>query len=84
MTKYSELELPALIDQLIRHTEEYTRMVSYKVFSVEEFSRCKQALAEIHTAIKEKSEQNGKPINNILPNFPDSEQGPGYSPNRSR
>jgi hypothetical protein len=84
MSKYSELELPALIDLLIRHTGEYTRMVSYKVFSVEEFSRCKQVLAEIHTAIKEKSEREGKPINNILPNFPDFDTHPGSSRERSR
>ena len=52
MSKYNDLELPALMDLLVKHTEEYTKMVTYKVFSVEEFTQCKQRLKEIHDAIK--------------------------------
>lgn len=75
MANYNNLEIPALMELLIKHTREYTRMISNRVFSVEEFSQCKQTLAEIHTAIKEKSERNGKPFVNIMPNFPNR-----YSP----
>jgi hypothetical protein len=70
MSKYSDLEIPALMDLLIKYTEDYTRMVTYRVFSVEEFSQCKQALADIHTAIREKTSMKGKQNVNILPNHP--------------
>ena len=75
MSKYSDLELPALMDLLIKYTEEYTRMVSYRVFSVEEFSQCKQALLDIHAAIKEKTSKNGKQNLNILSNHPNNLPG---------
>jgi len=39
---------------------------------VEEFTQCKQQLAEIHAAIKEKSKEEGFPMEYILPNFPEN------------
>jgi hypothetical protein len=70
MTLYADLELYQLIDLLIIHTDEYTEMLSSRVFSVEDFTQCKQKLAEIHAAIKQKSIDEGLPMDNIMPNFP--------------
>lgn len=84
MSTYRDLELVTLMDLLIRHTVEYTKMVSYKVFSVEEFSHCKQNLAEIHSAIKEKISNEGKPTHNILPNYPENFDGVNCNPSSNQ
>ena len=85
MSKYNDLELPALMDMLIKYTEDYTRMVTYRVFSVEEFSQCKQTLSEIHKAIKAKTMGKGKQDANNLQKFTDpshgSHDGPSAGPN---
>ena len=70
MSNYTDLDLQALVDLLVIHTDEYNRIVSSPVLRVEEFTQCKQKLAELHAAIKEKSKEEGYPMEFILPNFP--------------
>ncbi len=72
MSRYIDLELSTLMDLLVKHTEEYTKMVTYKVFSVEEFSHCKQQLGEIQAAIKEKNPYEGRPQDKVSPKTTDS------------
>jgi hypothetical protein len=57
---------------LVAYVKEYDRMLSSKVFTGEEFTQCKQTLAELHSAIIEKAEEEGCPVENIFPNFPTS------------
>ena len=82
MSKYIDLEMPALMDLLVRYTEEYTKMTSYQAFSVEEFTHCKQQLAEIQAAIREKKAMNKEGVYKNIPNYSDSSKNPGSSPNR--
>jgi hypothetical protein len=70
MSEYIKLELQSLVDELVENIKEYDRMLSSKVFTEEEFTQCKQKLAEIHAAIKAKGEAAGYPMNNIFPSFP--------------
>ena len=51
MSNYADFDLPYLLDLLVKHTKEYTKMLSYSNYTVEEFSQCKQTLAEIQAAI---------------------------------
>lgn len=71
--KYIELELQTLIDTLVERIREYDHMLSTRVFSEEEFTQCKQALAELHAAIKSKAEAQGYSMKNVFPNFPGNE-----------
>ena len=71
MPKYIDLDIQSLVDLLVIHTTEYNKMLSSGFFSVEEFTQCKQQLAEIHAAIKENSKKEGYSIEFILPNFPE-------------
>jgi len=82
VTNYENLDLQALVDLLVIHTKDYDRMLSSGVFRVEEFTQCKQQLAEIHSAIKEKGKKEGDPMENILPSFP--ENFPRYRINNRR
>ena len=68
--KYIDLDLQVLVDLLVIHSKEYDRIVSSPILRVEEFTQCKQQLAEIHAAIKEKSREEGIRMEFILPNFP--------------
>lgn len=70
MPEYIHLELQALVDLLVEHIKEYDRMLSSKVFTEEEFTQCKQKLAELHAAIKEKGQEAGYSMENIFPSFP--------------
>ena len=70
MIKYIELDLQTLVDLLVERIKEYDQMLSTRVFSEEEFTQCKQTLAELHAAIKEKAEQQGYSMKNIFPSFP--------------
>jgi len=76
MLQYIDLGLPSLMDLLVKHTAEYTRMLTYGSHSVEEFSQCKQTLAELQQTIKQKLEEGGYLLNNIIPDFPDYLFGP--------
>ena len=70
MSQYMNLELQTLIDLLVTRITEYDTMLSTKVFSEEEFTQCKQILAELHAAIKQKSEEEGYSMEKVLPSFP--------------
>ena len=72
MSQYIDLNIETLIDLLVARIKEYDNMLSTKVFTEEEFTQCKQTLAELHAEVKEKAEQEGRPIKNIFPNFPDN------------
>ena len=70
MSQYKDLDLQTLVDVLVAYIKEYDKMLSSKVFTEEEFTQCKQKLAEIHAAIKEKGTQAGYSMENIYPSFP--------------
>ena len=70
MEQYIDMDLQTLVDLLVERIKEYDRMLSTRVFSEEEFTRCKQILAELHAAIKEKAEALGYSMKNVFPNFP--------------
>ena len=70
MVQYIHLDLKSLVEILIVYVKEYDKMLSTKVFTGEEFTQCKQTLAELHSAIIEKAEQEGCPVDNIFPDFP--------------
>ena len=71
MSQYHDLDLQSLVDVLVAYIGEYDKMLSSKVFTEEEFTQCKQKLAEIHAAIKEKGMEAGYSMENIFPSFPD-------------
>jgi len=54
MNSYSVLGLHDLLDLLVKHTSEYTKMLSHAILPVEEFAQCKQTLAELQDAIEAK------------------------------
>jgi len=64
--KYIDLDLPVLMDLLVKHTNEYTRMLSHNIYSWEEFAQCKKTLREIQQAAKLKIEQGGYLMNNVI------------------
>ena len=74
MSQFHDLDLQSLVDVLVAYIGEYDRMLSSKVFTEEEFTQCKQKLAEIHAAIKEKGTQAGYSMENIFPSYPDEFQ----------
>ena len=70
MNPYNDLDLQTLVDLLIERIKEYDQMLSTRVFSEEEFTQCKQTLAELHSAIKIKAELLGYSMKNIFPSYP--------------
>ena len=82
VTNYEDLDLQALVDLLVIHTNDYDRILSSGIFRVEEFTQCRQQLAEIHAAIKEKGKKEGDPMEYILPSFP--KKFPRYRINNRR
>jgi len=72
MNQYMNLDLQGLVDLLVIHTREYNRIISSGMIGVEEFTQCKQKLAEIHEAIKEIRKIEGDPMEYISPNFPEN------------
>jgi hypothetical protein len=72
-SKYIEKDLQTLIDLLVDRIKDYDQMLSTRVFSEEEFTQCKQTLAELHAAIKEKAEALGYSMKNIFPSYPSNE-----------
>jgi hypothetical protein len=54
------------MDLLVKHTNEYTRMLSQNIYSWEEFAQCKRTLIEIQQAAKLKIEQGGYLMNNVI------------------
>lgn len=71
MLQYTDLDLHVLMDLLVKHTNEYTHMLTFSSYTVEEFAQCKRTLAEIQQAIKLKIEEEGYLLNNVTPNVPD-------------
>ena len=71
MSQYIGLDLQSLIDLLIVYIAEYDKMLSSKVFTEEEFTQCRQKLAELHVEIKERGQELGYTMDNILPSFPE-------------
>ena len=67
MPNYTDLDLQSLIDLLVKHTGDYTKMLTYGTYPVEEFAQCKQALAEIHAAIELIQAQETHQIKLIVP-----------------
>jgi hypothetical protein len=59
MIKYIDLDLPVLVDLLVKHSNEYTNMLFPNTYHGEKFAECKWTLAEIQqaTKIKIKMEQ---------------------------
>ena len=80
MLQYIDLDLHVLMDLLVKHTNEYTHMLTYSSYSVEEFAQCKRTLAEIQQAIKLKIEQGSYLVNNPVPNVPDYIVNPPNNP----
>ena len=80
MSQYIDLDLQTLVDLLVTRIQEYDGMLSTRVFSEEEFTQCKQTLAELHAAIKDKAEEMGYSMKNIFPSYPD--QNPQYKVSR--
>ena len=72
------------MDLLVKHTAEYTRMLTYSSHTVEEFAQCKQTLAELQQAAKVKIEQSGYLMNNIIPDFPDYIINLPHNPNQEQ
>ena len=70
MTPFNDLDLQTLVDLLIERIKEYDKMLSTRVFSEEEYTQCKQTLAELHAAIKKNAELQGFSMKNIFPSFP--------------
>ena len=54
MPNFTDLELPILLDLLVKHTSKYTKMLSSHTSTVDEISDCKEILKEIHAAIEVK------------------------------
>ena len=50
MTDNSDLELHDLLDLVVKHNSEYTRMLLQGILTAEEFAQCKQTLAELQNA----------------------------------
>ena len=71
MDHNEDLEFQSLIDLLIVYIHEYDKMLASKVYTVDEFTHCRQKLAELHTQIKAKGEQLGYSMDRILPSFPE-------------
>jgi hypothetical protein len=80
MLQYIDLDLHALMDLLVKHTHEYTHMLTLSSYTVEEFAQCKRTLSEIQQAIKLKIEQGGYLVNNPVPNAPDYIINPTNNP----
>lgn len=80
MLQYIDLDLPVLMDLLVKHTNEYTNMLTFSSYTVEEFAQCKRTLAEIQQAIKIKIEQEGYLLNSVVPNISDYTVNPGEKP----
>ena len=52
MPDYADLDMQTLLDLLIKHTTEYTKMLTSRTSAVEEIARCKKNLKIIHLAIE--------------------------------
>ena len=65
MPNYADLDLQTLIDLLVKHTNEHTKLFPFSSYRVEEFTQCKQVLEKIQDAIKLKSGKGIYSLTNI-------------------
>ena len=82
MPQYIGLELQTLLDLLVKRTNEYGEMIRNGNHNGEEFTQCRQVLAELQQAIKLNLEACGIKIKNLIPDFPEyifNEQESSYS-----
>ena len=52
MSKYIDLELPILLDLLELHTTHYGKLISEGHYGGDEFTECREIIAEIQEAIQ--------------------------------
>jgi len=72
MLHYTELELQTLLDLLVEHTNEYSKMRTFSACTVEEIAQRKQSLWELQVTIKLKIAQAGYTTTDyIIPDLPD-------------
>ncbi len=71
MPQYIGLDLQILLDLLVKQTNEYGEMSRKGNYTGEEFTQCRQILAELQQAIKLKLESSGKKMKNLIPDFPE-------------
>lgn len=67
MVNYTDLDMQSLLDLLVKHTSEYTKMLSSRISTVEEITRCKENLKNIHAAIELKHDEETCKLITILP-----------------
>jgi hypothetical protein len=87
MPHYISLELQTLLDLLVKQTNEYGEMCRNDNYSAEEFTQCRQILAELQQAIKLRLETSGKKMKNLIPDFPEyifnQQENPESTENKS-
>ena len=71
MIKYIDFDLQVLLDLLVKHTNEYTKMLFTGCRSGEKFAECKRTLTEIQQAAKLKIEKGGYLSKKIFPDLPE-------------
>ena len=71
MPDYSDMDMQTLMDLLVKHTDEYTKMRTFSTYTVEEIAQRKQSLWELQMVIKTKTEQAGATPDYIIPGLPD-------------
>ena len=71
MPQYIGLEMQTLLDLLVKQTNEYGAMCRKGNYTGEEFTQCRQILAELQQAIKLELEACGKKMKNLIPDFPE-------------
>jgi hypothetical protein len=55
MTEYIDLDLSTLMDMLSKETSAYTRLLTEKQGTEEEFTQCKERIEQIQDAIHQKT-----------------------------
>jgi len=83
MLNYSELELQSLLDLLVEHTNEYSKMRTFSACTEEQLAQRKQALWELQVLIKSKIVQIGDTMDYIIPDLPDYDTLP-QNPNQEQ
>lgn len=72
MPNFADLDLQTLMDLLVKYTTDYTRMLCSGEFTEEEFSQCKQTLADLQKSIKLKTgKEAAYDLTSVRPDFPD-------------
>jgi len=83
MLRYTELELQSLLDLLVEHTNEYSKMRTFSACTEEQLAQRKQALWELQVLIKSKIVQIGDTMDYIIPDLPDYDTLP-QNPNQEQ